>query len=377
MKQLNIGMIGTGFMAKAHSRAYANMERCISPAPAKLILRAIADIDKASAEKGARQYGFEKAVVGWESIVNDDSIDIVSILTPNYTHKEICLSALKRGKHIICEKPLANNAGEAKEIWVAAKKLACKNLVAYNYRRIPAVILAKNLIDDGTIGEIRNFRGNYLSDWARDERMPTQNWRFQTKYSGAGALGDTGSHVIDLARYLVGEVSEVSAMLRTWIEARPSYADANKMDKVDNDDDAILMLKFNNGAIGTIQTSRTSFGRKNYIYFQIDGSRGSLYYNYENIDELYLYDTKEREYLQGFKRILTGPVHAYGELLWPVAKLGIGFEELKIIEIYDFVRAIIDGNDVKPDFYDGWRICEIVDSASRSAKSGAWEKVLG
>ena len=295
MKKLNVAVIGGGFMAKAHSMAYSCMPMFFWPAPFIPNRKVIIDVNDELAEDAKNKLGFEEGSTDWEEVVNRKDIDVVDICTPNDTHPKMAIAAAKAGKHIICEKPLARNAAEAKEMYDAVKDSNIIHMVAFNYRRTPAVALAKKLIDDNKIGKILNFRGTYLQDWPADPNGPL-SWRFQKEIAGSGTLGDIGTHVVDFARYLVGEISSVSSIAKTYIESRPIQQSENDtMDirvgntggekaKVDVDDEIITMMKFTDGAVGTIEATRNAYGRNNYLTFEVHGTKGSILFNYERRD---------------------------------------------------------------------------------------------
>jgi predicted dehydrogenase len=383
VKQLNVGLIGAGFMGKAHALAYAAMPMYFWPAPALPVRKTIVDINEEIAAEAALRYGFEKGSGDWRTVIADDSIDVVDIATPNHMHAEIVIAAAKAGKHIICEKPLARDGAEAKLMYEAVKVSGVVNMVSFNYRRTPAVALAKKLIDQGDIGEILSFRGVYLQDWSADPDSPL-SWRFQRKIAGSGSLGDIGTHVIDLALYLCGEITQVNSQLRTWIKSRPIQS--GTVDKlgtgtrdpnapraeVDVDDEVLSLLEFKNGAIGSIESTRNAHGRNNYLSFEIHGTKGSIIFNYERRDELQVAFASDPSDRKGFRTIYTGPAHPYGDALWPIPGLGIGYGETKIIETHDFFDAIVNGKSVSPSIKDGYQINLITDAITQSAVERNW-----
>ncbi|WP_209121052.1 Gfo/Idh/MocA family protein [Alkalihalobacillus sp. BA299] len=386
MKKLNVGLIGAGFMAKAHSLAIAGMPMYFWPAPALPHRKMVADITEDLAKDAAARLGYDQYTGNWMDIINNPEIDIVDIVTPNDSHAEIAIAAAKAGKHIISEKPLARTAAEAKTMLDAVNEAGVKHMVAFNYRRTPAVALAKKYIEEGAIGKVLNFRGTYLQDWSADPNSPL-SWRFQKDIAGSGALGDIGTHVVDFARYLVGEITEVMAETQTWVKERPiqtggvdklgtvkSSADVPK-GIVDVDDEIMTLLKFENGAVGSIEATRNAFGRNNFLTFEIHGEKGSLYFNYERSDELQVFFADDPADRRGFRTVYTGPAHPYGEGLWPIPALGIGYGDTKIIEIYDFVKAIAEDTNVYPNFDDGYQICVISDAILESAQNRQWVKV--
>jgi len=381
MRELRVGLIGAGFMGKAHSMAYAALPMFFWPAPAMPVRASIAEADQALADEAAIRFGFEKATGDWRSIIDDPTIDIVDIATPNHLHAEIAIAAAQAGKHIICEKPLARDASEAKAMLDAVTAAGVVNMVAFNYRRTPAVALAKKYIDEGAIGEIVNFRATYLQDWSADPASPL-SWRFQKSIAGSGAVGDIGTHVLDLARYLSGEITSVNGMARTIVGERPvqqggrdalgSARTGGELATVDVDDEMLTMVRFANGAVGSIEATRNGYGRNNYITFEIHGTEGSIFFNYERRDELQVFFASDPGDRRGFRTVYTGPAHPYGSDLWPIPALGIGYGETKIIEAYDFVKAIVESTEVSPNFADGYRLAQIADAILASSESSQW-----
>jgi predicted dehydrogenase len=386
MKQLNVALIGAGFMGKAHSLAYVAMPMFFHPAPAYPVRKTIVDVNEAVAADAAIRFGFEKSSGDWHSVINDPEIDIIDIATPNHLHAEIAIAAAAAGKHIISEKPLARSGAEAKTMYDAVKKAGIVHMVAFNYRRTPAVALAKKYIEEGAIGDILNFRGTYLQDWSADPDGPL-SWRFQKSIAGSGALGDIGTHVVDMARYLCGEINQVNTQLKTWIPTRPiqsgtqdklgtgaKNADAPRA-AVDVDDEVISLLEFENGAIGSLEATRNAHGRNNFLTFEIHGTLGSIYFNYERRDELQVAFANDLGDRKGFRTVYTGPAHPYGDGLWPIPALGIGYGETKIIEAYDFIKAITEGGEVSPNFKDGYQINLIADAMAESSEKRQWVSV--
>lgn len=386
MKEYNVGLIGAGFMAKAHSIAYSGMPIFFHPAPAKPVKMTLVDTNPQAAQEGCERFGFQKYSTDWHDIVDDPNIHVVDICTPNNAHADIAIAAARAGKHILCEKPMALTTEQAKEMYLAAKETGVTTMVAFNYRRTPAVQLAKRYIEEGAIGKILDFRGTYLQDWSADPNSPL-SWRFQKNVCGSGALGDIGTHVVDIARFLVGDFESVNARTATYIPERPLQtgaadslgnskggADAPK-GGVDVDDHCFFMIQCKNGAFGTIEATRNAWGRNNFITMEIHGTEGSIYFNYERRDELQVCFAKDGDDRRGFRTVYTGPNHPYGEGLWPIPALGIGYTETKIIECYDFFRAVTAKENPSPCFRDGYAVELISDAVLRSAQSHQWENV--
>jgi predicted dehydrogenase len=373
-------------MGKAHSLAYAAMPMFFWPAPALPHRKIVAELTEDRAAEAAERFGFESHTADWRRVVEDDSIDLVDIATPNDMHPEIAVAALEAGKHVLCEKPLARSAEEARVMYEAARSADVVHMVAFNYRRTPAVALAKKLIGEGAIGDILNFRGTYLQDWSADPSSPL-SWRFQKDVAGSGALGDIASHVLDIARYLVGEVAAVNAVLQTYISERPiqtgqadQLAAAEKLvgvptAPVDVDDEVMTFLRFANGAVGSLEATRNAYGRNNFLTFEIHGRAGSIAFNYERRDELQVFLASDPSDRRGFRTIYTGPAHPYGDGLWPIPALGIGYGETKIIECHDLFKAIVERTSASPDFGDGYQIARIEHAIAESADGKGWIEV--
>jgi predicted dehydrogenase len=383
---VNVGVIGAGFMGKAHSLAYAAMPMFFWPAPAVPHRRVIAEVSEEIARDAALRFGYDSGTGDWRRVIDDPDVQLVDIATPNDMHPEIAIAAAEAGKHVLCEKPLARTAGEARAMLDAVEKAGVVNMVAFNYRRTPAVALARKLIDEGAIGAVRNFRGTYLQDWSNDPDLPL-SWRFERAIAGSGALGDIATHVIDFARFLAGEIVAVNAMTQRYIADRPipqggadQLAGAQKISdaprgEVDVDDEVMTFLRFSSGAVGSIEATRAAHGRKNYLTFEVHGETGSLYFDYERRDELKFFSAADEPDRHGYRTILTGPAHPYGDGLWPIPGLGVGYGETKIVECYDLMRAIAEGEPVSPSFEDGYRIALIADAILSSAEAGRWVEV--
>jgi len=386
MKKLNVAMIGGGFMGKAHAMAYAAMPMFFWPAPAVPVRKVVVEVSAEGAAQARDRYGFEEASTDWRAVVARRDIDVVDICTPNDSHAEIAIAAAASGKHIISEKPLARTGAEAKTMLDAVQAAKIVHMVAFNYRRTPAVALARKYIDEGRIGTILNFRGTYLQDWSADPDSPL-SWRFQKSIAGSGAVGDIGTHVIDLARYLVGEFASVNALTRTWVASRPKQSggvdklgvgggDKNaERGAVDVDDEMMTMIKFEGGAVGSIEATRNAYGRNNFITLEIHGTKGSIFFNYERRDELQVMFADDPGDARGFRTVYSGPAHPYGPALWPIPALGIGYGETKIIECHDFFQAIVDGTQPSPNFEDGYKIALIADAILKSGETGLWTDI--
>ena len=386
IKSLNVAMIGGGFMGKAHAMAYAAMPMFFWPAPAIPHRKVVVDVNDVLAEEARQRFGFEEASSNWKDTIARDDIDVVDICTPNNVHAEIAIAAAKAGKHIICEKPLARTVKEARAMTKAVKEAGVTNMVAFNYRRTPAVALAKRFIDEGRIGKILNFRGTYLQDWSADPNGPL-SWRFQKNIAGSGAIGDIGTHVVDMAHYLVGNITEVNAITKTYIKERPIQAGGvdklgasdKKTDAplgiVDVDDEVLSLIRFETGAVGTLEATRNAYGRNNFLTLEIHGEEGSIHFNYERRDELQVMFASDPGDARGFRTIYTGPAHPYGDGLWPIPGLGIGYSETKIVECRDFFAAIVNGETPTPDFAEALQTELVADALIKSGQTGNWVEV--
>lgn len=384
MPELNIGLIGTGLMAKSHSMAYLNAAPVFGPLPVKPKLAVICDQSEDLARQGAEFFGFECWTTDWRAMVEDPSIDVVDIVTPNFLHKEMALAAISAGKHVYCEKPLAANAADAKEMYEAAQRAGVQTLVGFNYLFNPAVAFAKELIESGELGELRSFTGSFVLDAVADPNIPF-TWRFDRELAGAGALGDVGAHTITMARYLVGEIKSVCALGRTFIKERPgttgafgyvSSADEDSPKRaVENDDTMHFLCDFESGAMGSIESDRVSTGRTWDNAFSVSGSRGSLRFSQQRSYELQLFISGDPEGQQGFRSVNIGPEHGYYGRFWPFGGVPLGLHELKTIEVFELLLAVAEGRAARPDFREGWEVCRVIDAVVRSAAERRWVEV--
>lgn len=370
MRKLNIALIGYGFMGRAHSNAWRQVGSFFD-VPCEPVMKVICGRNESALIKAANNFGWQEHSTSWEEVVGREDIDVVDICTPGNLHLPIALAAAAAKKIVFCEKPLANTLAEAEQMLKAVRANGCVHMLCHNYRRVPAVTLARELISGGRIGEIYHYRGTYLQDWLVDPDFP-RVWRLEKAKAGSGALGDLLSHSIDLARYLVGEITEVSGLLKTFITERP-LPDGPTMAPVEVDDAALSLVKFGNGAVGTIEATRFAAGRKNYNRFEINGSRGSIVFNLERMNELELYIDEGLE--SGFRTIqVTGKGYPYMEGWWPRGHI-IGYEHTFTHTVLDLLKAVAEGHMPTPNFEDGVRNQLVLDAVERSATSGSWEPV--
>lgn len=371
-RKLNVAMIGYDFMGRTHSNAWRQVARFFPDIPFEPVPKVVVGRTKDKVAEARARLGFEEASTSWEEVLARKDIDVVDICTPGDSHATIAVAAAEAGKAILCEKPLANDLAEAERMAAAVRKSGSINMVCHNYRRVPAVTLAKKLIDDGKLGTIHHYRGLYLQDWIVDPSFP-RVWRLEKARAGSGSLGDILSHTMDLSRYLVGEPAEVSGLLKTFVPERPLPDGSGKRGPVDVDDSAQALVKFANGAVGYYEGSRFAPGRKNYNRLEINGSKGSLVWDLEQMNDLEVcFDTGP---LGGFTKIsVTDGSHPYIKAWWPAGHI-IGYEHSFTHTVYDFVKAISDGKSPRPDFEDGLKNQRVLDAIERSATTGQWVKV--
>ena len=370
--EIGVGMLGYAFMGKAHSNAYRKIAYMTWPPPLLPRLVAICGRNEQAVGEAARRYGFERAETDWRAIVADERIALFDNSGPNDLHAEPTVAAAEAGKHVVCEKPLGRNADESHAIWQRVEAAGVKHMCAFNYRFVPAIRLAREMLEAGELGEIYHFRGRYLQEWIADPAFP-KVWRLDRAVAGSGALGDLGAHVIDLARYLAGEVASVSGLTRTFVEDREGG-------HVDVDDAVEAAVEFENGAVGTIEASRFCPGRKNGMGFEINGSKGSIAFELERLNELqvYLNDSSPGGRAQGFRTVLVSEAdHPFWEHWWPHGHI-IGWEHTFVHELHHLLGCIARDEPVGPHgatFEDGYRAAEVCDAILRSAESGRRERV--
>lgn len=376
---LTIGLIGYQFMGKAHSNAYRQANRFFD-LPRQIRMKTICGRTEPAVKKAAEEYGWEEYRTDWRDVVADPEIDIIDVSTPGNSHCEIAVAAAKAGKAVFCEKPIGNSLAEAAQMWNAVQEAGVPNAVFHNYRKCPAIALAKQLIETGRLGELYHIRAVYLQDWIADPNFPLV-WRLQKSITGSGALGDIGSHIIDLARYLVGEFESVSGLTKTFVSRRPlvgaiddrlGASASNETGEVDVDDAALFLAKFRNGVIGTFEATRFAVGRKNHNRLEINGSRGSLVFNLERMNELEFFDGTLSKETQGFTTIqATDGCHPYAGRYWPVGHI-IGYEHTFVNLIADAVIALSEGRAISPSLRDGYENQRVLDAVEQSAHKEQW-----
>jgi len=371
--EANVALIGYAFMGKAHSNAYRQVNPFFAPT-LRPRMKVICGRTPSAVRAAAREYGWDEAATDWQEVVARKDIDIVDVSTPGDSHMEIAIAAARAGKAVFCEKPLANTVRDAERMLAAVEKAGVVHMICHNYRRAPAVMLARQLIAEGQLGTIRHYRGTYLQDWITDPNFPLV-WRLDKKRAGSGALGDIAAHSIDLARFLVGEISEVAADLATFVKMRPLPDNSKKRGRVTVDDASVSLVRFANGAIGTIEATRMAPGRKNYNRFEINGSRGSLAFDLERMNELELYLEADQPRVRGFRRILvTESTHPYVKAWWPPGHI-IGYEHTFTHTVYDLLEAMARDKVPQPNFVDGVRNQRVLGAIEKAAATRRWISV--
>jgi predicted dehydrogenase len=374
MTDVNVALVGYAFMGRAHSNAYRQVVPFFSPRVRprmKVLCGRTADTVREAADR----LGWEETATDWREVVQRKDVDVVDICTPGDSHAEIAIAAARAGKAVFCEKPLANTVRDAKAMLAAVKKAGVVHMVCHNYRRAPAVMLARHLIESGQIGDIYHYRGTYLQDWIVDPQFPLV-WRLRKEKAGSGALGDIASHSVDLARFLVGEITEVAGALETFVKERPLPDEPRKKGKVTVDDAAISLVRFASGAIGTIEGTRMAPGRKNYNRFEVNGSRGSVAFDLERMNELEVFLRSDPGATQGFHRVMvTEPGHhPYMQAWWPPGHI-IGYEHTFTHTVYDLLEALARKKVPAPSFEDGLRNQLVLDAIERAARLKRWVRV--
>lgn len=374
---LRVGMVGYAFMGAAHSQAWRTAPRFFD-LPRTPVMRVLGGRDAGAVKAAADRLGWQESVTSWQELVDRDDVDLVDICSPGRTHAEIAVAALEAGKHVLCEKPLANTVTEA-ELMVAAAEAAAargvRSMVGYTYRRVPAVRLARTLVEQGRIGTIRHVRVQYLQDWLTDPEAPL-SWRLDKEAAGSGALGDIASHAVDLAQYVTGErLTGVSALLETFVRERPVAAEfsglhgtaGTERGPVTVDDAAVFLARLSGGGLGVFEATRFATGRKNALRLEVNGERGSLAFDFEDMNVLHVHDATEDAAVAGFRRVVvTEPQHAYIAHWWPAGH-GLGYEHAFTHQVVDLVGDIAAGRDPRPSFADGLGVQRVLEAVERSA----------
>ncbi|KUO93492.1 MAG: hypothetical protein AT713_05015 [Caldivirga sp. JCHS_4] len=371
---VGVGLIGHGFMGRAHSLAWRNIT-LFTDSPLTPVLKAVAGRSEDALRGFAARFGFERYYTDYKLMIKDSGIDIIDNVTPNYMHAEPTIEAMEAGKHVIVEKPMAMNSREAYEMVKVAERTGVINMVAHNYRFVPAIVLARQLIGSGSLGRIYHFRALYLQQSLANPEAP-MTWRLRREYAGYGTIADLGSHVIDLARYLIGEVVSVNGTLYTFNRFRVNQATGVR-EEVNVDEGFTAILRFENGAFGLIEASKLATGHYNSLIIEVNGSEGSIRFDLERINELEVHLAKDGE-LSGFRRILvTQRTHPYLRFWWPPGHV-LGWEHTFTHEVYHFLTRLAEGKDVAPEaanFRDGLRVMRIIEAIAESSERGTWVSI--
>ncbi|SFO88238.1 Predicted dehydrogenase [Amycolatopsis arida] len=375
---LGVAMVGHAFMGAVHSQAWRTVHHFFDvPFVPRMV--ALGGRDQQRTKEAAQRLGWESVETDWRALVARDDVDVVDICTPGDTHCEIAVAALAAGKHVLCEKPLANSVGEAEHMAEAAARAdraGVRSMVAFNYRRVPALALARRLVAEGRLGELRHVRAVYLQDWLSDPAAP-MTWRLRKEQAGSGALGDIGAHIVDAAQFVTGDtLVGVSGVTDTFVRHRPVAGGSHGTEEVTVDDCALFLGRFSGGALASFEATRYALGRKNAMRLELNGSRGSLSFDFEAMNELWFYDGADPGAADGFRRVLvTEPDHPYLSAWWPPGHL-LGYEHTFTHEVADFLTAIGTGEPPRPGFADGLRVQRVLDAVERSAADGScWTPV--
>ncbi|MDX6282772.1 MAG: hypothetical protein QOH03_3843 [Kribbellaceae bacterium] len=385
MTNLGIGLVGYAFMGAAHSQAWRSAPRFFD-LPLQPEMTVLCGRNAEALGKAAGKLGWNETETDWRKLLTRDDVQLIDVCTPGDSHAEIAIAALQAGKHVLCEKPLANTVAEAEQMAAAAAEAAAngiRSMVGFTYRRVPAIGLARKLVAEGKIGTIRHVRAQYLQDWIADPEAPL-SWRLDKEKAGSGALGDIGAHIVDLTQYITGDrITEVSGQLETFVKERPVAAEHSGLagtagaerGPVTVDDAAIFLARFAAGALGVFEATRFATGRKNAIRLEINGSKGSLAFDFEDLNELHFYDATEPAETAGFRRILvTEPVHPYVAAWWPPGHL-LGYEHGFTHQVVDLITAIAEGTDPAPSFADGLQVQRVLAAVEDSSASRQGQEI--
>jgi predicted dehydrogenase len=373
MERIGVGLIGTGFMGKCHAMAYGAVKAVFGDVPA-IDRVALCDVDQDHTAKRAQEWGFTRATTDWRDLLADPKIALISVTSPNGLHREMAVSALEAGKHVWCEKPMALTLADAEAMTKAAAKAKGQaTALGYGYLRNPALQYAKQLTGEGAIGEVFDFRGSVDEDYMADPDLPW-SWRLTRKEAGLGTLGDLTVHLVSLAQELMGPIARLTAMVDVVHQERPRPGGAGKA-RVENDDIAHALLRFASGARGVMTSSRVAHGRKNGLKVEVHGSKGMLWLDNERMNELNLYIAEGPPERRGFRRILSAPHHAAYGRLCPAPGHGLGFNELKVIELAELLYAVVGRPSTVVDFAKGLAIERVIHAFARSAERGEWVSV--
>ena len=376
MKEIRIGLVGSGWMGKAHSSALADAEMLFGPDYGTASFEIVADANEEAAKSAQKKIGFKRISTDWNDVVTDPNVDLVDIATPNAFHYVVAKAALENGKNVYCEKPLSISAEESKELAELAKKKGVVNYVGFNNTQNPANAYVRELVQSGALGKIMRFTGTYDQDQLLDESLPI-TWRHINKLAGSGALGDLCSHLLSVSQMIMGDMSEVLGVQSIVIPERPVKVGSTEMGKVENDDLITFLVKYENGAIGDFSSSRVATGRKNYFYYEIQGTEGSVVYDLERMCEVQVYfkadADKDNGRDCGFRTVLLNPQHKGFKYFQPAGGIAIAFDDMKTLQAHALMQAM-HGGEYICDFEMGAKVDGIINAVLKSVKSGTWEK---
>jgi len=372
-KEIRVGMIGFGQMGRIHSYAYRSIPLYYDGNPCKITMKCVCDTNEALARKGVEQAGFESYTTDYRALVERKDIDVINICTPNKMHKDAVIAAFKNGKHVYCEKPLAYNEAEAKEIVAAADHSGLKHQITAEYRFIPAVMKAKELINADFVGRVFHFRGFYLHSGYIDPKRPRE-WRLVKEVIGGGVLVDLGPHILDLMQWFIGDVEQVSATMETFFKERPLPENPKKMGKVEVEDAITAVLRFKNGGIGIAEMSRVATGAEDELRFEINGQNGALAFNLMQPNELLAYNAQEPKATQGFKSISTAQKYPAPAIM-PAAKFTMGWIRSHVAAQYNFLDCVVNNRMPSPNFHDALKMHHLMEAIYKAVDSRSWVKV--
>ncbi|KAA9016981.1 Gfo/Idh/MocA family oxidoreductase [Niallia endozanthoxylica] len=374
MMEIRIGLVGAGWMGKAHTNAFNNALMTFGPEAGKPVFEVVSDVSEQAAKNACEQLGFSRWTADWKDVVQDERVDMVDIATPNAFHYEVAKAALENGKHVYCEKPLTLSAEQSIELAELAKQKGVVNYVGYNNVMNPANAYIKDLVQSGKLGQIIGFFGTYAQDSLLDPSLPI-TWRHINKFSGSGALGDLGSHLLSVSQYILGNIESVNALSKTVIKQRPVSPGSTELADVENDDLIAILANYENGATGTISSSRIAAGRKNYLTYEIQGTEGTVHYSLERMNEVNVYFTSDNSADRGFRTVFLSPDHKGYSAFYPAAGIAIGYNDMKVIEAHELLSAVTNNTPYICDFEFGANIDQTVDAILESAAKQNWVQV--
>lgn len=375
MTQVRIGLVGGGWMGKAHAKAFLNVLHHFGEDYGVPKFSVVSDINEASALEVKEQFNFKRYTADWREVITDPEIDLIDIATPNFLHYEIAKEALLFGKHVYCEKPLSLTYEQSKELAELAEQRGLTNYVGYNNVMNPATQYMKELVHEGSLGEITKISGTYDQDALLDKDIPI-SWRHKRELAGSGTLGDLASHLFSVLQYVVGDFSEVSAVMNTFIKERCVSRGSNEVERVENDDVVAIIAMFKNGAIGTLSSSRIAAGRKNNLQIEIQGTKGSLYYSLENLNDVHVYFCHDKERDRGFRKVLLGMEHEGYSAFHPASGIAIGFNDFKILEAREVLSSITQNKPYVCNFRFGANVDRVIAAILQAAETNEWVEII-